>query len=153
MASGARRVKRLAMESELIVDVYFDGAVGPGPGLSGCGAALYVRGRGLVDQDSKDLGTATCNVAEWEGLILGVQLALLNRATVATFYGDSKLVVEQVMGRWKIKAGHLKPLAQRAHILLSRFERWRAIWIPREQNAVADELSKQAGRLPAMARL
>jgi len=57
-------------------------------------------------------------------------------------YGDSKLVIQQMSGRWKIKEGIYKPFAQRAKVLTNGFSNLGWQWIPRGQNTIADGLSK-----------
>jgi ribonuclease HI len=60
-----------------------------------------------------------------------------------TIYGDSKLVIEQMNGNWRIKKGHYKPIALEAMELLERFiVKPKLQWIPRGQNGIADELFK-----------
>ena len=87
----------------------FDGAAQPNPGPSGCGAAIFdAQGFGFTDDDAiaKDsafLGWSTNNQAEYEGLILGLQLALDNGAQQVSIRGDSELVVKQVLGEWRVR--------------------------------------------------
>jgi probable phosphoglycerate mutase len=57
---------------------------------------------------------------------------------------DSKLLVEQMSGRWKIKQPHLRPLAAEAAELLRSFDSVTFSWIPREQNSRADALANKA---------
>ena len=59
-------------------------------------------------------------------------------------YGDSKLVIEQMFGSWKIRKGAYVPLALAAQRLLRQFKNIKGRWIPREKNEIADELSKSA---------
>jgi len=57
-------------------------------------------------------------------------------------YGDSKLVIKQMFGRWRIKSGYYVPIAKVCKALLKQFPNITGKWIPREQNGLADELSK-----------
>ncbi len=59
-------------------------------------------------------------------------------------FGDSKLVINQTFGTWKIKGGLYTPLAYRARELLEPFTNIRGEWIPRDLNGIADKLSKEA---------
>ena len=62
--------------------------------------------------------------------------------------GDSKLVIEQLAGRWKVKQAHLKPLHARARALLDDYEEVDLAHVPREQNTDADALVNAALDLP-----
>jgi probable phosphoglycerate mutase len=90
------------------------------------------------------LGSATNNVAEYAGLIAGLTAAAELGAREVDVQMDSKLVVEQMSGRWQIKHPGLRPLAAEAAALVARFERVRFGWIPRERNRHADALANQA---------
>jgi probable phosphoglycerate mutase len=90
------------------------------------------------------LGIATNNVAEYSGLIAGLKGALELNATQVDVRMDSKLVVEQMSGRWQIKNPGLRPLAAEAAALVSRLEKVTFEWIPRERNKAADALANRA---------
>jgi probable phosphoglycerate mutase len=100
-------------------------------------------GEVLVER-AAGIGSATNNVAEYSGLIAGLQAALEVGATHVDVRMDSKLVVEQVSGRWQVKHEGLRPLAREATQLLSRFDSFTATWIPRERNKYADRLANEA---------
>jgi probable phosphoglycerate mutase len=84
------------------------------------------------------------NLAEYLGLIAILEHLIRIEAQheLIMVYGDSKLVIQQMSGRWKIKAGIYEPFAQRAKILTNEFSRIGWQWIPRGQNTTADGLSK-----------
>jgi broad specificity phosphatase PhoE/ribonuclease HI len=90
------------------------------------------------------LGITTNNVAEYSGLIAGLRAALELGATQVDVRMDSKLVIEQMSGRWQIKNPGLRPLAAEAATLLGRFAAVTFEWIPRERNRVADALANRA---------
>jgi probable phosphoglycerate mutase len=103
---------------------------------AGSGAVLAERKQGL--------GVTTNNVAEYTGLVAGLTAAAELGASTVDVRMDSKLVVEQMSGRWKIKHAALQPLAQQARELAARFERVHYEWIPRAQNSHADRLANEA---------
>src|SRR5690606_23665146 len=90
------------------------------------------------------IGVATNNVAEYRGLLAGLRAARdLDPEAVVRVRMDSKLVVEQMSGRWKIKHPDMKPLAAEAARIFPR-ERVTYEWIPRERNKHADRLANEA---------
>jgi probable phosphoglycerate mutase len=90
------------------------------------------------------VGTATNNVAEYSGLIAGLQAALELGASEVTARMDSKLVVEQMSGRWKVKHPDMLPLAAAARALVAQFDRVDFEWVPRAENSHADRLANEA---------
>jgi ribonuclease H / adenosylcobalamin/alpha-ribazole phosphatase len=80
------------------------------------------------------------NVAEYNGLLVGLEHALGIGVADLTVYGDSQLVINQMSGRSKVKAEHLKELHARSQELANQFERIRFEWVPRARNAGADRL-------------
>ncbi|MDQ5854869.1 MAG: bifunctional RNase H/acid phosphatase, partial [Actinomycetota bacterium] len=89
-------------------------------------------------------GTATNNVAEYSGLIAGLSAALKEGADSAEARMDSKLVVEQMSGRWQVKQPHLRPLASEAAGLARQLGDVTYTWVPRARNAHADRLANEA---------
>lgn len=90
------------------------------------------------------LGVVTNNVAEYRGLLAGLRAAHdLDPAATVHVRMDSKLVVEQMSGRWKIKHPDMKPLAAEAARVFPP-GRVTYEWIPREQNKAADRLANEA---------
>ncbi|WP_216214389.1 bifunctional RNase H/acid phosphatase [Amycolatopsis aidingensis] len=127
------------------VIVEADGGSRGNPGPAGYGAVVKDAATGKVlAERSVGIGVATNNVAEYQGLIAGLEAAAELGASTVDARLDSKLVVEQLSGRWKIKNAALQPLAERARELVRRFERVRFEWIPRAQNAHADRLANEA---------
>jgi broad specificity phosphatase PhoE/ribonuclease HI len=122
-----------------------DGGSRGNPGPAGYGAVVKDPATGEVLLERCDgLGVATNNVAEYRGLIAGLEAAVELGATSLDVRMDSKLVVEQMSGRWKIKNATLQPLAVRARDLANRIGRVRYEWIPRARNSDADRLANEA---------
>jgi ribonuclease H / adenosylcobalamin/alpha-ribazole phosphatase len=123
-----------------------DGGSRGNPGPAGYGAVVRdaVSGEVLAEA-AASLGVATNNVAEYRGLIAGLTKAaeIAPDADVEARM-DSKLVVEQMSGRWRIKHPDMKPLALEARGLASGFASVRYTWIPRERNKHADRLANEA---------
>ncbi|OBK17232.1 bifunctional RNase H/acid phosphatase [Mycobacterium asiaticum] len=122
-----------------------DGGSRGNPGPAGYGAVVWTADRRTVLAESKQaIGRATNNVAEYRGLIAGLDDALHLGATEVSVLMDSKLVVEQMAGRWKVKHPDLVELHTQAQRLASQFRRITYSWIPRAQNAYADRLANDA---------
>jgi broad specificity phosphatase PhoE/ribonuclease HI len=98
----------------------------------------------VLAERAAGVGRATNNVAEYSGLIAGLSAALEIGADEVEVRMDSKLVVEQMSGRWQVKHPDMKPLAKEAASLVARLPRVRFSWIPREQNKHADRLANEA---------
>ena len=127
------------------VIVEADGGSRGNPGPAAFGAVLRDAETGEVIASSAEvIGIATNNVAEYRGLIAGLGLANEHAPDAELEVRmDSKLVVEQMAGRWKIKHPDMKPLAQEAQQAVgNRAVVW--TWIPREQNGAADALLNAA---------
>ena len=131
------------MSRRLIIEA--DGGSRGNPGPAGYGAVVRdaVSGKVLAERAAA-IGTATNNVAEYGGLIAGLQAALELDPSEVEVRMDSKLVVEQMSGRWQVKHPSMKPLAREAAGLVSRLPQVRFSWIPREKNKHADRLANQA---------
>ncbi|MEV7326779.1 bifunctional RNase H/acid phosphatase [Micromonospora sp. NPDC093244] len=128
-----------------VVVVEADGGSRGNPGPAGYGAVVRDPETGeVLAERSESLGTATNNVAEYQGLIAGLSAAAELGAAEVDVRMDSKLVVEQMCGRWQIKHPGLRPLAAQAAGLVGRFTAVRFAWIPREQNRHADALANAA---------
>ncbi|MEU8155710.1 bifunctional RNase H/acid phosphatase [Micromonospora sp. NPDC048986] len=128
-----------------LVSMEADGGSRGNPGPAGYGAVVRDPETGeVLAERSESLGTATNNVAEYQGLIAGLTAAAELGAAEVDVRMDSKLVVEQMCGRWQIKHPGLRPLAAQAAALVGRFAAVRFSWIPREQNRHADALANAA---------
>ena len=123
--------------------LYTDGACLGNPGPMGLGIHL-TREDGKVVNKSIPFGRGTNNVAEYSALVKALELAREEEVTAVDAFLDSKLVVEQVRGNWRVKDAKLQPLAQAVRVLAESFDSFSIKHVPREQNAVADALSKRA---------
>jgi probable phosphoglycerate mutase len=122
-----------------------DGGSRGNPGPAGYGAVVWTADHSTVLAESKQaIGRATNNVAEYRGLIAGLDAALNLGATEAAVALDSKLLVEQMSGRWKVKHPDLIELHAEARRRASRFDKISYSWIPRERNKHADRLANEA---------
>ena len=129
----------------LRVIVEADGGARGNPGPAGYGAVVREAATDeVLVERAEGIGVATNNVAEYRGLIAGLQAAADLGAVEVDVRMDSKLVVEQMSGRWQIKHPGLRPLAAQAAALVRRFEVVRFGWIPRERNRRADALANAA---------
>ncbi|WP_420706069.1 reverse transcriptase-like protein [Streptomyces sp. Mg1] len=133
------------MQRPLRFVVEADGGSRGNPGPAGYGSVVLDPATGeTLAERAEYIGVATNNVAEYKGLIAGLKAAreLAPDAQVLVRM-DSKLVVEQMSGRWKIKHPDMKPLAAEAATVLPRSQVTYQ-WIPREQNKHADRLANEA---------
>ena len=136
------------------IECFFDGCtepVNPG-GYAGYGCVVLMDGKRIWEHSGfidKDPGTSN-NLAEYSGFLALLEFLIknrLNRKSVM-FFGDSKLVLYQMfldpsIGRpWKMNGGRYFKTAMKAKELLKKFPKSKCEWIPREENSLADELSK-----------
>jgi ribonuclease HI len=123
--------------------LFTDAGARGNPGPAGIGVVLKDETGTVIGEIAEAVGVTTNNVAEYKALVAGLELAHENGVTDIEVYMDSKLVVFQVKGEWKIKNNSLRPLAVRARHLLDRFENWTLSHVGREENADADKLANQ----------
>lgn len=122
-----------------------DGGSRGNPGPAGYGTVVFDAEHAAVLAERKEaIGRATNNVAEYRGLIAGLEAAAELGAAEVAVSMDSKLVVEQMSGRWKVKHPDLIPLQRRGAELAAGFDRVSYSWIPRERNSHADRLANEA---------
>lgn len=128
---------------KLIIEA--DGGSRGNPGPAGYGAVvLDAATEEVLTECSEGLGVTTNNVAEYQGLIAGLRAAIELGATEVEVRMDSKLVVEQMSGRWQVKHPAMKPLALEAGRLVREIGSVRFGWIPRARNSRADALANKA---------
>lgn len=128
--------------TELIIEA--DGGSRGNPGIAGAGALVRDAEGRILAAVAVPIGTASNNVAEYTGLIEGLKMAReIDESAFVEVRMDSKLVVEQMSGRWKIKHEDMKRLAAEASQILSPMQ-VSYTWIPRKDNGDADRLSNEA---------
>jgi broad specificity phosphatase PhoE/ribonuclease HI len=129
----------------LRVVVQADGGSRGNPGPAGYGAVVLDADTGATLAERKAaIGVETNNVAEYQGLIAGLTAARELGAREVQVQLDSKLVVEQMAGRWQVKHPSMRPLARQAGQLAAGFDRVSFEWIPRARNSHADRLANEA---------
>ncbi len=127
------------------VIVEADGGSRGNPGPAGYGSVVWTADHETVLAESKQaIGHATNNVAEYRGLIAGLEEAAKLGATEVDVRMDSKLVVEQMSGHWQVKHPDLKALINQAMAVAAKFDRISYAWIPRAENSHADRLANEA---------
>ena len=125
-------------------ELYFDGGANPNPGHGGCGAVIIENGI-EIDASSFYLGNNTTNnIAEYNGLIIGLELALKHNIKNLIVKGDSQLVIKQMQKLYKVKAPHLMEYYNKANDLLIEFDNIEFIHVKRHLNTRADELASLA---------
>jgi|SRR6185437_12966314 len=124
----------------------FDGASKCNPGEAGSGAVIFKDGKSIA-QTYKYIGSySTNNQAEYNGLIIGLELAISLKIDSLLIQGDSKLVIEQVSGNWKVKNPELQLLYEAVMRLIKEFDCLKIQYIPRKNNSIADFLANKAVR-------
>lgn len=123
--------------------LFCDGGARGNPGPAAAGAVIFDSQKNEIASVAKFLDSTTNNRAEYFGVILGIQKALEFKPTEIEIFLDSKLVVEQISGRWKIKDLELKKLVEKAHVGLAKISKWKISHIAREKNREADHLVNQ----------
>ena len=126
------------------VTVNVDGGARGNPGPSAIAAVAADEDGGVLLERSEYIGETTNNVAEYKAMLLGIRLATELGADEVNLVGDSELIVKQVLGDYKVKQAHLKPLRAEVVEALSSLGSWTLRNVPREENARADELVNEA---------
>ncbi len=133
---------------QTMTTAYFDGASRGNPGESAAGACIVSEDGKVIWEFSRALGIGTNNEAEYKALIMLLEEIASRGLKKITVRGDSRLVVSQVTGKWKVREERLRPLAERAKDLV-RATGAALEWVPREKNSMADALSNKAFLSPA----
>ena len=131
------------MSRRLVVEA--DGGSRGNPGPAAYGSLVRDADTGdLLAARAEHIGVASNNVAEYSGLVAGLQLAVdIDQAARIEVRMDSKLVVEQMSGRWQIKHEDMRRLAAEARAVIDPAQ-VRYTWVPRGSNADADRLVNEA---------
>ncbi len=126
--------------------LYFDGASRSNPGPASYGGVIYDKNNTELCVYNDYVGKTTNNVAEYLGLFAGLKVCKDNNIKNLIVYGDSKLVIEQVKGNWKVKSENLKPIYNEIKNLLDehKFEHIEFNHVLRKFNKRADELANFA---------
>jgi ribonuclease HI len=126
------------------VVVHVDGGARGNPGPAAAAAVVSTPDGEVIDEAAVTIGRATNNVAEYRGLLLGLERARALGASEVDVINDSELIAHQVTGRYKVKHPDMKPLHAQALAALGAFERWSIRPVKRAENADADALVNQA---------
>jgi len=121
-----------------------DGAARGNPGLAGAGAVLFDEEGQVLERLGKFLGRQTNNVAEYQGLLLGLRRARELGAEELEIVADSELMIRQLSGAYQVRATALRELHSEALSLLKAFRKVKLMHVPRAQNGEADEMSNRA---------
>lgn len=124
--------------------LHFDGGSRGNPGPAAWGFTIARADGTLIAAQGRTIGVATNNEAEYGGLIAGLERAHELGITSLTVQGDSKLVIEQMAGNWKVKAPGLQPLHRLARQHAGRIGSVRYAHVRRGANAAADQLVNAA---------
>jgi ribonuclease HI len=124
--------------------LHFDGGSRGNPGPAAYGWVLYGPDGAEHEADGVKIGTATNNVAEWTGLLRGLEHARARGIRSIQVRGDSELVVKQVTGVYKVKNAALKPLAEQVASVLRDFDNFDVKHVYRADNARADAVANEA---------
>jgi len=141
-AAAPSQAAEAAAEAGTMV-LYCDGGSRGNPGPAGYGFVLLENGQ-PVAEGRGFAGSTTNNVAEYQGLIAGLEKAKSLGARAIMVRSDSELLVRQINGSYRVKNLRLKPLFERAQSLLRCFSSWRVEHVPREENRRADQLANEA---------
>lgn len=121
-----------------------DGAARGNPGPAGAGAVLLDEHGRVLERLGKFLGRQTNNVAEYQGLLLGLRRAHELGAEELEVIADSELMIRQLSGAYQVRAPALRELHSEALSILKAFRKVKLVHVPRAQNAEADEMSNRA---------
>jgi ribonuclease HI len=124
--------------------IHVDGGARGNPGPAAIGVVVSTPEGAVIDEVAERIGVATNNVAEYRGLLRGLERAQALGAAEVEIVNDSELVARQLTGAYKVKHAAMKPLHAEAMAALRGFDRWSIRSVPRALNARADELVNQA---------
>ncbi|MGE4056640.1 MAG: ribonuclease HI family protein [Vicinamibacterales bacterium] len=123
---------------------YIDGGARGNPGPAGFGVRIETPDGGMVEEFHRSIGIATNNVAEYNGLLAALEWASANGVRDVLIRSDSLLLVQQMLGNYKVKNAGLQPLHAKARGLVQRLGRVKFEHVRREANRHADRLANQA---------
>jgi len=140
---GYRRTLTPGIDRIMII-AYTDGGARGNPGPAGFGVRIERADGTLVDELHESIGIATNNVAEYRGLIAALEWARAHGETEVLVRSDSLLLVQQMLGNYKVKHPGLQPLYGKARLLAHDLGRVRYEHVRREANKHADRLANAA---------
>ncbi len=120
-----------------------DGASRGNPGPAGIGVEITNEDGEVLAEIAQGIGETTNNVAEYTAVIDGLARAAELGARTVTLRSDSLLLINQLTGRYRVKAPHLQPLHRRARSIAAGFDRVSFEHVPREENVEADHLANE----------
>lgn len=120
-----------------------DGAARGNPGEAGCGAVILDERGAVVKELCRYLGQTTNNVAEYEGLLMGLKEVVKLGGKRLRVQSDSELMVRQLNGQYRVRDDKLKKLHKKALELMGHLEAYRIVHVPREENRLADRLANR----------
>jgi ribonuclease HI len=141
-SAGAQRLWEEPASGKVVVSV--DGGSRNNPGPAGIGAVVAAPDGTVLAEVAEGIGVATNNVAEYRALMAGLERAHALGAREVHVRADSKLVVSQMRGDWKVKDDNLRALRDQARQLARRFGRVTYEHVRREHNKAADALANKA---------
>ena len=120
--------------------LFCDGGSRGNPGPGAAGAVLYKEDESRLDGRGKYLGKVTNNWAEYQGVLLGLEMARAHKFDRLKIHLDSELVVRQLCGVYRVKDANLRLLWEEVRQELKHFAEYEIVHVPRAQNAAADRL-------------
>lgn len=135
-----------ARASALKLIIFTDGASRGNPGPAAYGFVITEEGE-LVYEEGKKIGITTNNVAEYMSVLQSLKYIKNNfkgKPLQVKYFADSRLVVEQLSGRFKVKSAHIRELIMQINILINEVGEVTFNHVPREQNKTADALANLA---------
>jgi ribonuclease HI len=127
-----------------MIIAYIDGGARGNPGPAGFGVRIERPDGTLVEEFHEAIGVATNNVAEYRGLIASLEWARAHDEKDVQIRSDSLLLVQQMLGNYKVKHPGLQPLHAKARLLAHEIGRVRYEHVRREANRHADRLANEA---------
>lgn len=129
--------------------VFSDGASRGNPGRAGIGIAIYAdysrhdSPPTLLEEISEYIGETTNNIAEYKALKKGLEKVVKYNPKEVVFKLDSELLVKQINGEYRVKSPNIIPLYKEVSSLLKGIPKWAVVYIPREENSIADGLANK----------
>ena len=127
-----------------MITAYFDGGARGNPGPAGYGVRIERADGTLIEELQGSIGVATNNVAEYRGLLAALEWAHAHGHRIVHVRSDSLLLVQQMLGNYRVKHPGLQPLHAKASLLAHQIGRVSFEHVRREQNAHADRLANKA---------